>query len=176
MGSSANQLSSPLGVFFQSGNPDMLYVADTANHRIVAWPRGSVTGNVVFGTGTLGDGLSELRYPAGIYLNNSFLYVVDYGNSRVLQVASGTSTGQRVPEDEVLQLPILPTTAADSFFDSFGNFYRVDYGNHRLMFCQRQIMCAFTACKDVDPAAAYGPRCGCVEDRADCREASGALE
>lgn len=176
VGSSANQLSSPLGVFFQSGNPDMLYVADTANHRIVAWPRGSVTGNVVFGTGTLGDGLSELRYPAGIYLNNSFLYVVDYGNSRVLQVASGTSTGQRVPEDEVLQLPILPTTAADSFFDSFGNFYRVDYGNHRLMFCQRQIMCAFTACKDVDPAAAYGPRCGCVEDRADCREASGALE
>ncbi|CAE7181668.1 leuB, partial [Symbiodinium microadriaticum] len=56
----------------------------------------------------------------------------------------------------VLQLPILPTTAADSFFalDSFGNFYRVDYGNHRLMFCQRQIMCAFTACKDVDPATA----------------------
>ncbi|CAE7863620.1 unnamed protein product, partial [Symbiodinium necroappetens] len=154
VGSSANQLSSPLGIFFQSGNPDMLYVADTANHRIVAWPRGSVTGNVVFGTGTPGDGLSELRYPAGIYLNNSFLYVVDYGNSRVLQVASGTSTGQRVPEDEVLQLPILPTTAADSFFDSFGNFYRVDYGNHRLMFCQRQIMCAFTACKDVDPATA----------------------
>eukprot|EP00439_Symbiodinium_sp_Y106_P067191 s3704_g11.t1 len=117
-----------------------------------------------------GEGLSELRYPAGIYLNNSFLYVVDYGNSRVLQVTSGTSTGQRVPEDEVLQLPILPTTAADSFFDSFGNFYRVDYGNHRLIFCQRQIMCAFTACKDADPAAAHGPSCGCIEDRTDCRE------
>ncbi|CAE6917893.1 KEA2 [Symbiodinium sp. CCMP2592] len=57
VGSSANQLSSPLGAFFLSGSPDMLYVADTANHRIVAWPRGSVTGNVVFGTGTCGPRL-----------------------------------------------------------------------------------------------------------------------
>ncbi|CAE7614196.1 leuB [Symbiodinium natans] len=83
----------------------------------------------------------------------------------LVEVATGASVGQRVPEEEVLQLPILPTTAADSFFDSFGNFYRVDYGNHRLTVCFRQITCIFSACKDADPAAALGTSHFCRQQK-----------
>ena len=170
-GNALNQLNRPLGAYFVPGNPGLLYVADTVNHRIVSWQEGAVAGSVVFGTGTSGKSLSEMRYPAAVYFNES-LYVVDFGNSRVLEVASGGT--RALPEQEVRQLSIIPGTAADSFFDDFGNFYRADYGAHRLTVCFRSIQCAFS-CRDINPVENYGSNCGCLEDRSDCREAMGAL-
>ncbi|CAE8608882.1 unnamed protein product [Polarella glacialis] len=176
-GNALNQLSGPTGLYFVNGTPSILYIADTENHRIVKWTEGSASGEVVFGSGSTGQSLSQLRYPIGVYMGqNGTLYVIDYGNARFLQVPSGTQTGELMQTAEAFNLPIMPTTAAHSFFDGLGSFYSVDYGARLLKVCVRTLTCSFADCRDVNYLGVYGPSCGCIEDHSNCFEAVGVLD
>jgi sugar lactone lactonase YvrE len=87
-GVSANSISDARGVALDSsGN---LYVADTANNRVLFYPAGSTTATRVYGQNgsftTNGAGISanNLNFPWGIALDSSGnLYVADWSNNRV---------------------------------------------------------------------------------------------
>ncbi len=97
-----------------SGN---LYVADSANNRVLYYPAGSTTATRVYGQGgsfTTNDthagnplnpscyadpalGANSLNHPSGVALDsNGNLYVADAGNSRVLYYPAGSTTATRL--------------------------------------------------------------------------------
>lgn len=172
-GNSLEQLNQPCGLFFMPGNPGVVFVADTANHRVVKWSEGALAGEVIFGTGRPGSNSSELRFPVGIFVQqDGELYVVDYGNARVLRVRAGAREGNTILASKALALT---STATDTFFDSVGNYYFVNHGRHKLWACIRTVACKFTSCMDTNATAEYGSACGCTQQSASCSEAHGVL-
>jgi len=191
-GSAADQLNSPLGVFFAlgplpllggSGGGDggaALFVADTWNHRIVRWQEGATAGEVVLGTGLPGHNLTELRYPTAVVVDgNGSLYVADYGNNRLLMLEAGASKGKLIVDKDGepdWASATMPTpSGAETFFDGRGNYYSADYGAHRLSACLRSTQCSFHNCRQTDHLAEYGPGCGCTQDNIYCAEAHGSF-
>jgi len=85
MGSNANQLNSPTGIFLdRSGN---LYVADFYNNRIQMFPPGSdsaTNGITVAGGNGFGSDPDQLANPTSVYVDTSGnIYIVDQLNNRV---------------------------------------------------------------------------------------------
>ena len=65
------------------GQPELL-VADTGNHRVVAFRLDGSAARVVCGTGRRGSGAGELNQPAGLAVTaTGDLWVVDHDNHRV---------------------------------------------------------------------------------------------
>ena len=65
------------------GDPELL-VADSGNHRVVAFRLDGRAARVVCGTGREGSGAGELNYPAGLAVTaTGDLWVVEFGNDRV---------------------------------------------------------------------------------------------
>ena len=65
------------------GDPELL-VADSSNHRVVAFRLDGRAARVVCGTGREGSGAGELKHPAGLAVTaTGDLWVVDHGNHRV---------------------------------------------------------------------------------------------
>jgi sugar lactone lactonase YvrE len=81
-GDGLTQLSNPQGVIVdQSGN---IYVADSWNHRIMRWPKGSRKGSVIVGGNGQGQQPDQFSCPLGLSFDREGgLYVVDWGNNRV---------------------------------------------------------------------------------------------
>ena len=103
-GITANSLSGPKAVALDS--TDNLYIADTANNRVLYYPSGSTTATRVYGqagsftTNTVNNGgisATSLNQPNGLTLDSAgSLYSADYGNNRVLYYLSGSVTATRV--------------------------------------------------------------------------------
>lgn len=78
-----------------------LYVADSANNRVVHYPIGSVIADMIYGQGVPGNnqpnftrnssgyGTIGLNDPRDVVVNNTGLYVADSGNNRVLHYSIG---------------------------------------------------------------------------------------
>ena len=65
------------------GDPELL-VADTSNHRVVAFRLDGRAARMVCGTGRAGSGAGELNYPAGLAVTaTGDLWVVEGDNYRV---------------------------------------------------------------------------------------------
>jgi hypothetical protein len=65
------------------GDPELL-VADSGNHRVVAFRLDWRAARVVCGTGRAGSGAGELDLPAGLAVTaTGDLWVVEWGNHRV---------------------------------------------------------------------------------------------
>ena len=65
------------------GDPELL-VADSRNHRVVAFRLDGRAARVVCGTGRAGSGAGELNYPAGLAVTvTGHLWVVEWNNHRV---------------------------------------------------------------------------------------------
>ncbi|CAF3920602.1 unnamed protein product [Rotaria sp. Silwood1] len=61
-----------------------IYVADTKNHRIMRWPLGATSGNVIIGGRGEGSRSDQLSEPSDLsFDSDGNLYVVDAGNHRV---------------------------------------------------------------------------------------------
>ena len=150
-GVSANSLLAPFGVALDSsGN---LYVADSANDRVLFYPSGSTTATQVYGQGgsftanTINNGgvtANSLYYPTGAALDSSGnLYVADYQNSRVLFYPSGSTTATRVYGQGgsfTTNIGNNGGVSANSLgdptgvaLDSSGNLYVADWGNGRVL-------------------------------------------
>ncbi len=64
-------------------DPELL-VADSDNHRVVAFRLDGRAARVVCGTGRWGSGAGELNHPAGLAVTaTGDLWVVEFGNHRV---------------------------------------------------------------------------------------------
>jgi uncharacterized protein (TIGR03437 family) len=94
------ELFSPAGVALDNlVTPPRIYVADTANHRILAWKdavgfkNGAAADKVIgqldfFSTGPNSTGHSAsagFNYPTGLAVDQGDLYVADSGNNRILR-------------------------------------------------------------------------------------------
>ncbi|CAF3772345.1 unnamed protein product [Rotaria sp. Silwood1] len=84
-GMSLNQLSEPHGLYIDEDNT--VFVADTANHRIVAWKYGETSGTVVAGGNGGGDRNDQLNGPTDmiVHKETDSLIICDRSNLRVMQ-------------------------------------------------------------------------------------------
>jgi DNA-binding beta-propeller fold protein YncE len=61
-----------------------VYVADTNNHRIMRWSKGSKEGQIIVGGNGSGQQSNQLNYPTGLSFDRlGNLYVADLSNNRV---------------------------------------------------------------------------------------------
>ncbi|EOQ96609.1 NHL repeat protein [Leptospira wolbachii serovar Codice str. CDC] len=154
---SANGLNANQGVVADSEGG--IYVADTLNHRVVYFPRGSNTATRVYGqinftTNTSSTSSNGLNNPVAVALDQSEnLFVADLNGHRVLiyprtnltsgMTATGVvgqfgnlscgadnNSGSCSPGSPTAQNLYRPTAI---HFDKQGRLYIADYGNNRVL-------------------------------------------
>ena len=120
-GNAANQMQTPEDVHV---NGNMMYVADTANHRVLyftsiptsnnAFANG-VIGQPSFGVGTSNnpDSRSGLVEPRGVASNGSYVFIADTSNNRVV-VHSNPQPANGTTHDLVQGQPNLNTKTANT--------------------------------------------------------------
>jgi len=138
-GSELNTLNHPWGIFVDI-NLD-LYVADCGNNRIQLFRRNQRNGITVAGYGS--EKLTiDLYIPTGIVLDgDQHLFIVDHGNHRIIgsdengfRCIFGCS-GQGSTNDKLSH----PRAMS---FDSYGNIYVTDEGNHRVQKILKNQVCS----------------------------------
>ena len=87
-GNAANQLYNPSGLDIDEGGT--VFIADSENHRIMAWKRDATTGEVVAGGRGQGNELNQLNYPSDVLIDRETdsLLICDRGNRRVTAMVS----------------------------------------------------------------------------------------
>ena len=77
-----------------------LYVVDQPNHRVLRFPPNSTSGTngvVVAGTGTPGNGLSQLNQPCKVFVDSNLtMYITDTNNHRIQKWTFVASSGVTV--------------------------------------------------------------------------------
>ncbi len=153
------ELSSPVGVAVDvSGNGQVpIYISDTANSRVLAWrdARSYQIGeppHLILGqpgpqySQPSGIGPKGFNAPLGIAVDprTRNLYVADFGKNRVLRFPDPFAHPSRVEPDAVYGQPNFTSTAPGTTrnsmngpravaFDSAGNLWVADTGNHRIL-------------------------------------------
>jgi hypothetical protein len=84
-GDRLNQLKNPWGLHIS--DDQVVYVADTWNHRIVEWKHNATSGLVAAGGNGQGNRPDQLKEPKDVIVDetNDSLIISDRGNSRVVQ-------------------------------------------------------------------------------------------
>ena len=100
-----------------AGNADVLYIADSGNHRVLGWspfPKQGSPANVVFGQPKFvtswefpygPQGSQRLRFPSALAVRDQLLAVADMSNNRVLFWHSLHRDGCFHPADMVIGQP-----------------------------------------------------------------------
>ncbi|CAF3473219.1 unnamed protein product [Rotaria sp. Silwood1] len=91
-----NQLAHPLGLCLD--DDQTIYIADSGNHRIVAWKSNSNTGQIVAGGNQEGSELNQLSWPTDVIIdkqNDSFI-ISDQINRRVMQWPRQNNTNGQI--------------------------------------------------------------------------------
>jgi sugar lactone lactonase YvrE len=127
-----NRITGSAGVWVD--NAGEIYVADTINHRVVAFSRTFPDGRTIAGGNGNGNGNNQLSKPAGLCMDAfGNLFVVDVNNNRVLRFAPGSTVGFPVAGgngngSSANQL----SNPRDVWVDANGFVYIADAGNHRI--------------------------------------------
>ena len=81
-----DQLNSPRGISLDDEN-QIIYIADSDNHRIVEWRLDRNTTRIVAGGNGPGDELDQLNEPSDVIIDrqNDDLIIADRGNRRVIR-------------------------------------------------------------------------------------------
>jgi uncharacterized protein (TIGR03437 family) len=137
-----------------------LYISDTHNFRVLAWhdtqsyqsgdpPDLILAQPGPYYSNPLGIGTQGLNTAGGLAVDprTGNLYVADFGNNRVLRFASPFANPSRIQPDAVYGQPDFKSLAANTggispssmsqpravAFDSGGNLWVADSGNHRVL-------------------------------------------
>ena len=95
-GAGLNQINSLYSIFIPPIE-NVLYIADTGNHRILRWTLNDTTATVVAGGQGAGSNASQLNTPSAVYVDrNGSMVVSDSGNYRAQYFASGSLVGHTV--------------------------------------------------------------------------------
>ncbi|CAF4138493.1 unnamed protein product [Adineta steineri] len=135
-GNALNQLSYPVGVYYDYLCTNSLYVADSGNNRIMKFPSNSTNatyGTVVAGGHGAGNGGHQLNDPRSIIVDSSgTLYIADANNNRIQRWLQNASNGttivggtQGAASDQLYS----PETV---LFDKYGNLLVSDRYNNRI--------------------------------------------
>mmetsp|Transcript_13035 Transcript_13035/g.31462 ORF Transcript_13035/g.31462 Transcript_13035/m.31462 type:complete len:513 (-) Transcript_13035:8-1546(-) len=98
-GNSLGALNSPTGIAVSL----RLFIADTGNHRVLAWDDFAKEGQLVAGTGEAGSSLHQLHTPSAVLVDADIakqgrgfraVFVADAGNHRVLRWRAGYTRGE----------------------------------------------------------------------------------
>jgi uncharacterized protein (TIGR03437 family) len=152
------ELNTPMAIALDSRDGQVhLYISDSRNSRVLAWAdaRSYQAGDLpslILGqpgarySNPLGIGTKGFYYPAGLAVdpNNGNLYVADYGDNRVLRFPAPFANSTRIEPDLVFGQPSFSSRTAGLSksvmngpravaFDSAGNLWVADSGNHRLL-------------------------------------------
>ncbi|CAF1294715.1 unnamed protein product [Rotaria sordida] len=97
-GSELNQLNFPYGFFLDDNQT--IYVADSANHRVVKWERGVSKGQLIAGGKGTGDREDQLYNPSDVVVDkDGTIYISDYKNRRVQRWSPNAQSGQTIIGD-----------------------------------------------------------------------------
>lgn len=92
-GNANNQLNEPWNIYVDS-TTNILYIADSQNHRIQKWLPGASTGVTVAGTGLQGSTSTLHNTPKDVFVDSlQSLYVADSVNQRIQYFPNGSTTG-----------------------------------------------------------------------------------
>lgn len=95
-GIALHQLDEPRGLAVDNEN-QIIYVADTGNHRVMKWEFGGTTGTIAAGGNDAGTGLHQLHGPRCLLLeDDGNLLIGDNYNHRVMRWTPGAPKGQVV--------------------------------------------------------------------------------
>ena len=95
-GAGLNQVNHPYSIFIPPTG-DILYIADTGNHRILRWPLNASSSTIIAGGQGSGSNASLLYIPSAVYVDrNGSMVVSDSGNYRAQYFASGSLVGYTV--------------------------------------------------------------------------------
>ncbi|CAF3549250.1 unnamed protein product [Rotaria sp. Silwood1] len=124
-GTGINQLAYPYGLFVDDDN-QTIYIADSSNHRIMAWECGSTTGRVVAGGNGQGNRADQLNYPRDVIVDRArdSLIICDNQNKRVVRWPRQNSTSG---ETIITNVECWGLTMDDNGF-----LYVVDYDKHEV--------------------------------------------
>ena len=153
------ELNQPLGIALDARNGQThVYICDTRNSRVLAWADtasyqiGDAPALVLGQPGPQysapqGIGVKGFTSPVGLAANplTGDLYVADFGNNRVVRFLSPFANPSRIEPDAVFGQPNFNTHTAGApsstslnqpravAFDSSGNLWVADTGNHRVV-------------------------------------------
>jgi sugar lactone lactonase YvrE len=153
------ELSRPSGVALDSRDGQThIYISDTQNSRVLGWADtasyqiGDAPGVVLGQPGPqysnlMGIGAKGFNGPLGLAVDplSGNLYVADYNNNRVVRFLSPFANPTRIEPDAVYGQPnfnsrtaVAPSSTALNHpfgiaFDSAGNLWVADSGNHRVV-------------------------------------------
>jgi hypothetical protein len=134
-GSGSSQLNSPRGLYVDTSSGNIIYVADTRNHRIQMWVPGATSGVTVAGiTNYYGNGLNQLWSPQTLIVDTSKnMFIVDTGNNRIMRWTVGAISGMVVagsttPGTQAYQLD----SPYSISFDPYGSLFVSDWANNRI--------------------------------------------
>ncbi|CAF4346344.1 unnamed protein product, partial [Rotaria magnacalcarata] len=99
-GNALNQLNGPSGIFVD--NDQVIYVADTDNHRIVEWKVGATSGQVIAGGNGKGNRADQLNSPYDVLVDKETdsLIISDTLNRRVVRWPRANGTiGETIIEN-----------------------------------------------------------------------------
>ena len=150
-GTSAKTLTTPQGI---RGNGTNLYVADSANNRVMIWTSlpsttntsaNWVLGQSGFTTSTSGATSTTFSKPMAVYSDGSKVFVSDYNNNRAL-VWTSTITVSQQAANLVIGQPSMTSTTANNggisqltLFNPIGIYadgtsaWTTDYNNSRIL-------------------------------------------
>ena len=123
----------------ETGQPNLIYVADRDNHRVIRFTEGQPAGVVVAGSGGAGSANHQLHSPWCIDLVNGQLFVSDYYNHRIMAWAADATEGTLVAggngAGQGLHQLYYPHGLSVSILVSNGNASILvsDHNNHRVM-------------------------------------------
>jgi sugar lactone lactonase YvrE len=111
-----------------------VYVSDCRNHRVMKWLKGAHEGIVVAGGKGLGEELTQLSYPNGVWVDDmGTVYVTEDGNNRVTRWLRGGTRGVVLVGGNGEGNATTQFNGPEGLsFDRRGNLYVADWDNHRV--------------------------------------------